>query len=66
MQSHALLLSGTKDFSQSFDEVSLLLDRVFIKGALSLIFFELVLDAGGVLDLGDEVFEFNNFGLFTL
>jgi len=66
MQSHALLLPCIEDLSQPFNEVGLLFDRVLVEGALSLVLLELISDAGSVLDMGDEVLEFDNFGFLAL
>lgn len=66
MQPHALLLPGIEDLTKSLDEVCLFSDGVLIKGTLGLIFFKLVLDGGGVVNLGDKVLKFNDFGFFAL
>ena len=66
MKSHAFLLPGSEYFSKPFNEICLFFDGVLIEGTLCLIFFKLVFDAWGVMNMGEEVFEFNNSGLFTL
>ena len=66
MQPHALLLPGIEDLPKSLNEVCLLLEGVFIEGALGFVFLELVPDAGIVLDMGDEVLEFYNSGFLAL
>ena len=45
MQPHALLLPGIEDLPKSLNEVCLLLEGVFIEGALGFVFLELAPDA---------------------
>ncbi len=66
MEPHALLLPGIEDLAKSLNEVSLFLDWVLVEGALSFVLLELVPDAGSVLDMGNEVLEFDDFGFLAL
>ncbi len=66
MKSHAFLLPGSENFSKAFDEICLLIHRIFIERTLCLAFFKLLFDAWGVMNIRDEVFELKNSSIFRL